>query len=175
MLWPCSPPGRPPPQIRSSIWVGSSSGTLSRTLVTTWAARSSGRTSTREPLRARPIGERPNATITAAVMRRLYALAIPGRDRVDEKAHEQRRHHHEAEQRVHVRRTQRDHGHDQSRSVKGSGDLQEMDLAQPLVPPFVDQLPRQPLFDVQRMEAPVPASPLEAAKVSLLKAAGHHS
>ena len=31
------------------------------------------------------------------------------------------------------------------------------------------------VFDVQRMEDPVHASPLEAAKVSLLKAAGHHS
>src|SRR5579859_7180639 len=72
MLWPCSPPGSPHPQIRSSICAVSSSGTFSRTLVTTYAARSSGLTSTSEPLRALPIGERPKATITASVMDRDY-------------------------------------------------------------------------------------------------------
>src|SRR5512135_875702 len=72
MLWPCSPPGSPHPQIRSSIWAVSSSGTFSSTFVTTYAARSSGLTSTSEPFRALPIGERPNATITASVMDRDY-------------------------------------------------------------------------------------------------------
>src|SRR5579864_2761509 len=58
--------------MRSSICAGSSSGTFSSTLVTTYAARSSGLTSTSEPFRALPIGERPNATITASVMDRDY-------------------------------------------------------------------------------------------------------
>src|SRR5207237_4323953 len=65
-LWPCSPPGSPQPQIRSSIVDDSTSGTFSSTLVTTYEARSSGRTSTRCPLNARPIGERPAATMTAS-------------------------------------------------------------------------------------------------------------
>src|SRR5579884_3217691 len=65
-LNPCSPPGRPQPQIRSSIIEGSRAGTFSSTRPTTWAARSSGRTSTRWPLKARPMGERPAATMTAS-------------------------------------------------------------------------------------------------------------
>ena len=57
-LKPCSPPGRPQPRYRSSMSRGSSSGTLSSAVRTIVAVRSSGRTSTREPLKARPMGER---------------------------------------------------------------------------------------------------------------------
>src|SRR3989442_12119976 len=76
MLWPCSPPGSPHPQIRSSISDRSSWGTVSSTLLTTYDARSSGRTSTSDPLRALPIGERPKAAITAPFMVRIIT---PGR------------------------------------------------------------------------------------------------
>src|ERR1700684_802984 len=55
--------------MRSSIWAGSSWGTLARTSVTTWAVRSSGRHVTSEPLLARPIGVRPVATMTASGIR----------------------------------------------------------------------------------------------------------
>src|SRR3954451_9820176 len=65
MLKPCSPPGRPQPSIRSSMSVGSSSGTWSRAARTIVAVRSSGRSSFRAPLNARPIGERVAATMTA--------------------------------------------------------------------------------------------------------------
>src|SRR5581483_1189976 len=61
------------PQIRSSISTPSSSGTCSSRLRTTYAARSSGRTSVSEPLNARPIGERAVCTITAwRVMTRTF-------------------------------------------------------------------------------------------------------
>src|SRR5215217_528194 len=68
MLKPASPPGCPQPIIRSSISHGSSAGTLSSAARTIWAARSSGRISTSEPLPARPIGERAVETMTASVM-----------------------------------------------------------------------------------------------------------
>src|SRR5256885_10053410 len=153
MLCPCSPPGRPHPQMRSTMCVGSSAGTLSRTLVTTWAARSSGRMSTREPFRARPMGERPYATITASVMGRLYAeraLAISGGKNVNEEGAEQRRHGDEPEDRVHVHRAQHDHDHHQHRQVQRAGDLEHADLAHPLPPSFLDQFARQ------RLPAPAP-------------------
>src|SRR5215207_751022 len=50
----------------SSIVFGSSAGTLSSAASITVAARSSGRTSTSEPLAARPIGDLAVATITAS-------------------------------------------------------------------------------------------------------------
>src|SRR5450631_616960 len=67
-LKPCSPLGRPHPQRRSSICSRGRAGTCSRTLLTTWAPRSSGRTSTSDPFMARPMGERPAATTTASGM-----------------------------------------------------------------------------------------------------------
>src|SRR5580658_5985419 len=71
--------------MRSSIWAGSSWGTLARTSVTTCAVRSSGRQVTREPLLARPIGVRPVATMTASGMGRLLLLVrfSSGRRRTD--------------------------------------------------------------------------------------------
>ena len=68
MLKPCSPPGRPHPRMRSPISAGSSWGTLASAAVTIWQVRSSGRTVVRDPLNARPIGERAVATMTASVM-----------------------------------------------------------------------------------------------------------
>src|SRR5579872_6329942 len=68
MLKPCSPPGSPQPRIRSPMSAGSSCGTLARAAVTICAARSSGRMPVREPLNARPIGDRAVATITASGM-----------------------------------------------------------------------------------------------------------
>src|SRR5215472_8253686 len=68
MLKPCSPPGRPQPSMRSPASAGSSWGTLARAAVTIWQVRSSGRTVVREPLNARPIGERAVATMTASVI-----------------------------------------------------------------------------------------------------------
>src|SRR3954447_8553107 len=68
MLYPCSPPGRPQPSMRSSMSVGSSAGTLSSAARTIVAARSSGRKSFSDPLNARPMGERAVATMTASGM-----------------------------------------------------------------------------------------------------------
>src|SRR5664279_533201 len=68
MFQPCSPPGMPQPSIRSSIVVGSSSGTWSRAACTIMAASWSGRVSFNAPLNARPIGERVAATMTASGM-----------------------------------------------------------------------------------------------------------
>ncbi len=47
---------------------GSSSGTLASTAFTIWAAMSSGRRLTSDPLKARPIGLRAVATMTASGM-----------------------------------------------------------------------------------------------------------
>src|SRR2546421_1413984 len=68
MLKPCSPPGRPQPRYRSSISCGSSWGTFASAARMIVAARSSGRRAAREPLTARPIGERAVATMTASGM-----------------------------------------------------------------------------------------------------------
>src|SRR5262249_59775730 len=43
-------------------------GTLARAAVTIWQVRSSGRMVVRDPLNARPIGERAVATMTASVI-----------------------------------------------------------------------------------------------------------
>src|SRR4051794_594523 len=77
MLLPASPAGWPQPIIRSSIWRGSSSGTLSRAARTICAARSSGRMLTIEPLPARPIGERATETMTASGMRYSFEGYFP--------------------------------------------------------------------------------------------------
>src|SRR6202167_686773 len=68
MLNPCSPPGSPQPSIRSPMSAGSSCGTLANAAATICAARSSGGIAVREPLNARPIGDRAVATITASGM-----------------------------------------------------------------------------------------------------------
>src|SRR5580704_19518624 len=65
-LKPCSPPGSPQPQMRSSIVERSSCGSRSSTWVTTLAARSSGRTLTSDPFMARPMGDLPRATMTGS-------------------------------------------------------------------------------------------------------------
>src|ERR1039458_7444824 len=52
--------------MRSSTLWGSNAGTLASTSRTTKAVRSSGRMSTSDPLKARPIGVRPVATMTAS-------------------------------------------------------------------------------------------------------------
>jgi hypothetical protein len=67
-LNPDSPPGCPQPSRRSSMASGSSCGTWSSAARTTVAARSSGRMSRRLPLKARPMGERAAATMTASAM-----------------------------------------------------------------------------------------------------------
>ena len=66
MFTPCLASGSAQPSIRSSSVAGSSPGTLSSAACTMVAARSSGRTPTSEPLKARPIGLRAVATITAS-------------------------------------------------------------------------------------------------------------
>src|SRR5207302_4891558 len=63
---PCFSCGKPQPTITSTISERSSSGTCFNTESTANAARSSGRASTSEPLRARPIGVLVAATITAS-------------------------------------------------------------------------------------------------------------
>src|SRR5438477_9743470 len=78
MLKPCSPPGSPQPRYRSSTSCGSSWGTLSSAARITVAARSSGRRSAREPLTARPIGERAVATMTASGMSPGYRAVVIG-------------------------------------------------------------------------------------------------
>src|SRR5260370_1642391 len=77
MLNPPSPPGRPQPSIRSSTSAGSSCGTLSSAARTMTAVRSSGRRVLSDPLKARPIGDRAVATITASAM----SLPVPPRPR----------------------------------------------------------------------------------------------
>ena len=57
-LNPCSPSGKAQPTMRSSTSSGSSPAN-STTPRTTWAARSSGRSFTSAPLRAKVNGERP--------------------------------------------------------------------------------------------------------------------
>src|SRR3954452_19075295 len=54
--------------IRSSMSFGSSAGTLSRAARTMVVAMSSGRKSTSDPLKARPIGDRAVLTMTASGM-----------------------------------------------------------------------------------------------------------
>src|SRR6478735_8656120 len=63
---PCLSCGKPQPTITSTISARSSSGIFFRAASMANAARSSGRASTREPLRARPIGVRVAATMTAS-------------------------------------------------------------------------------------------------------------
>jgi hypothetical protein len=65
-LKPWAPAGWAVPIIRSSTLDGSTDGTLLRRSLTIWAAMSSGRIDTREPLLARPIGLRDVATMTAS-------------------------------------------------------------------------------------------------------------
>jgi hypothetical protein len=67
-LKPASPAGWPHPMMRSSTMSGETWGTLAISACTIWAAMSSGRRSTSDPLAARPIGLRAVATITASVM-----------------------------------------------------------------------------------------------------------
>src|SRR6266851_7028185 len=66
---PCLSCGKPQPTITSTISERSSSGTCFNAASIANAARSSGRASTSEPLRARPIGVRVAATITASGIR----------------------------------------------------------------------------------------------------------
>src|SRR4051794_15781390 len=63
---PCFSCGKPQPTITSTISPRSSPGTCFRAASITNAARSSGRASTSEPLRARPIGVLVAATMTAS-------------------------------------------------------------------------------------------------------------
>src|SRR4051812_39228826 len=63
---PCRSCGKPQPTITSTISPRSSSGSLFSTASIANATISSGRTSTREPLCARPIGVRAAATMTAS-------------------------------------------------------------------------------------------------------------
>src|SRR5688500_3212144 len=71
---PCSSCGSAHPRCRSVISARSSSGTWSSAAATIRAARSSGRRSTNEPLRARPSGESEVATMTASGMAVLLCL-----------------------------------------------------------------------------------------------------
>src|SRR6476619_8455749 len=63
---PCLSCGKPQPTITSTISARSRSGTCLSTASIAKAARSAGRASTSEPLRARPIGVRVAATMTAS-------------------------------------------------------------------------------------------------------------
>src|SRR3982074_2715821 len=63
---PCLSCGKPQPTITSTISERSSSGTCFKTESMADAARSSGRASTSDPLRARPIGVLAAATMTAS-------------------------------------------------------------------------------------------------------------
>src|SRR6478752_1449005 len=66
MLKPCSPPGSPQPSMRSSTSWRSRFGTFFSAASTMNAAMSSARSSVNEPLKARPIGVRAVATMTAS-------------------------------------------------------------------------------------------------------------
>src|SRR6059058_222478 len=68
MLWPCGPWGWPQPRITSSTSVGSSCGTLPRTSLMQWAAKSSGRVRLNEPRNDLASGVRELATMTASRM-----------------------------------------------------------------------------------------------------------
>jgi len=73
MLWPCSPPGRPHPQIKSSILVADQAREPSPA---PWSRRGGqvvGPDVDQRALACPPIGERPNATITASVMSELWS------------------------------------------------------------------------------------------------------
>src|SRR5947207_6020448 len=63
--------------MRSSTLCGSSEGTFSSAAFTMWAARSSGRQSTSEPLLARPMGVRAVETMTASGMTTVYCATMP--------------------------------------------------------------------------------------------------
>jgi hypothetical protein len=65
----CSPAWLAAPNMTSSTDARSTSGTLSISVSTTKPPMSSGRASVREPLKARPIGVRAVATMTASGMR----------------------------------------------------------------------------------------------------------
>src|SRR6267378_3668541 len=174
MLWPCSPPGSPHPQIRSSIWSRSSSGTFSSTLVTTWAARSSGLTSTREPLRARPIGERPNATITASVIselwpqpcgRCLFGAAIAEQDECPQAREGGGDDRHGD---CGVEFSPAGHKQDEEETWQPQRSRQLAPAERPVALAFQDQLSRQALVRVQWSKDRVHAAPLQAAEISLL-------
>src|SRR5438105_4109933 len=163
MLWPCSPPGSPHPQIRSSISVCSSWGTFSRTLVTTCAPRSSGRTSTSDPLRARPIADRPSATITASVTFRLSAVS-PRPAAAEGKQQERHEGHHHGEGHrtsPEVEPAADDEDEQQRRQPHSAGQLPATHVA--LAPAFHEQLPRERLLGVKRGKDAVHPSVLQAA------------
>jgi hypothetical protein len=67
-LAPCSPAWFAAPMITSTTEPGSTAGTFSRRDLTMKPAMSSGRASIREPLKARPMGVRAVATMTASGM-----------------------------------------------------------------------------------------------------------
>ncbi len=84
MLEPASPLGSAQPSRMSSkpspsSAAGSKPGTFARAACTMAVARSSGRSSLREPLKARPIGLLAVATMTASVMAPAYARHQVGR------------------------------------------------------------------------------------------------
>src|SRR5262245_34659225 len=156
--------------MRSSIWLWSSSGTLSSTLLTTYAARSSGRTSTSDPFRARPMGERPNATITASVMTRIIT---PARTRLFQarEAVAGDREGDEGEKAQH-HRPQRDarrqvgppaHGHDHHEQWQPDRARQLPATQRPEALRGQHLLSRQPLLGVERLEDRVHARAVEAA------------
>src|SRR3989442_2723023 len=171
MLWPCSPPGSPHPQIRSSISDRSSWGTVSSTLLTTYDARSSGRTSTSDPLRALPIGERPKAAITAPFMVRIItpgrrslfqpSLALARDDEADEaEQHEQDDAEHDDPVDPAPRREHQHGGHGGQPQRPG-----ELAPAERLVPAALfHELTRQRLVGVEGSEDRVHALPLQAAE-----------
>src|SRR5829696_5648189 len=67
-LAPCSPAWKPQPIMMSTVWAKSTSGLRSTSAFSGTAARSSARTSLRDPLTARPIGVRTASTMTASGM-----------------------------------------------------------------------------------------------------------
>src|SRR5437870_5620473 len=70
MFMPCSPTWLAAPMITSSTSAGATAGTLSMRVLMMKPPRSSMRASLSDPLKARPIGERAVATMTASGIRR---------------------------------------------------------------------------------------------------------
>src|SRR2546422_2774148 len=170
-LCPCAPPGMPQPQMRSSMSVRSSCGTWSSTLETTYAPRSSGRTSTSDPLRALPIGDRPRATITASVMGRLYAnsdggLAVFAHDHVDAQTEEDHTGDAECDSRIESRRGHEDNGQHQTRQVQRTEQLEAANVDPVPSTALEEQLAGQPLIRVKWMKDRVHAATFEAAQVA---------
>src|SRR5437762_5628871 len=100
-------------------------------------------------------------------------LAVLEGDDEPEEGHEKNACHRERQQRVQVDGAHHEDRHNQRRQGGRAGDLQVTDLDQPVAPAFQDQLARQPLVRVERLEDRVHAPPLEASQVPQLGPTTH--